>query len=55
MIEKFIKELTELSKKYNVYIKGCGCCSSPILQDKESKVLGGDLNYNEEREVHEYD
>lgn len=27
--EKFIAELTKLTKKYGIAIGGCGCCGSP--------------------------
>lgn len=30
-LEEFLKELTELSNKYKIYIGGCGCCGSPHL------------------------
>lgn len=30
--EEFLKELSKLSKKYNIYIDGCGCCGSPFLE-----------------------
>ncbi len=33
-VNKFLQELTELSKKYNIYIGGCGCCGSPFLIDE---------------------
>ena len=32
-IEVFLHELTGLCKKYDIYIKGCGCCGSPWLED----------------------
>lgn len=32
-VKEFLKELTELCDKYNIYIKGCGCCGSPWLED----------------------
>jgi len=31
-VEKFLEELTELSKKHGVTIWGCGCCGSPWLE-----------------------
>lgn len=30
-IKGFLEELTILSKKYEAYIRGCGCCDSPDL------------------------
>lgn len=32
-IEVFLHELTGLCAKYDIYIKGCGCCGSPWLED----------------------
>lgn len=32
-INHFLKELAYLSKKYNLYIEGCGCCESPYIRD----------------------
>lgn len=31
IINDFLNKLTELSKKYNIRIGGCGCCGSPWL------------------------
>jgi hypothetical protein len=36
----FLQELTELSKKYNIYIGGCGCCDSPYLLDEPGETDG---------------
>jgi len=49
-IEKFLKELTELSEKYNVYIGGYGCCGSPYIYNNQSKnrALGESLCYEED-------
>jgi hypothetical protein len=33
-VKKFLKELTNLSKKYKISISGCGCCGSPYLNTK---------------------
>ena len=38
---KFLKELTELTKKYGIAIEGCGCCSSPYLIKKPKAQLDG--------------
>jgi hypothetical protein len=27
--DEFLRELSELSRKYNISIIGCGCCGSP--------------------------
>lgn len=37
--EKFLTELTELSKKHGIVIHGCGCCGSPWLDElKENET-----------------
>lgn len=30
-LEKLLEELSNISKKYDLYIDGCGCCGSPSL------------------------
>ena len=53
-VMEFLKELTELTKKYNVYIGGCGCCGSPFLfrdgsdPNDGSIFLGKDLGFDDE-------
>ena len=43
----FLKELSDLTKKYNIEIGGCGCCGSPYLNDLETgETLGEELGYN---------
>ena len=32
--EGFLRELTELSRKYGLYIGGCGCCGSPWVSTR---------------------
>ena len=32
-VDAFLHELTTLCEKYDIYIKGCGCCGSPWLED----------------------
>lgn len=44
----FVKELTELSKKYGVYISGCGCCDSPYLTNEKQWCTEGELQWNNE-------
>ena len=36
-VEGFLEELFALSIKYNIEIKGCGCCGSPYLEEIEKK------------------
>lgn len=43
-LENFLKELSDLSKKYDLWIKGCGCCGSPwIYDDKYCTTCADDL------------
>lgn len=35
--QEFLKELTNLSHKYKIFVDGCGCCGSPSLEDFEGK------------------
>lgn len=44
-MQEFLKELTELSKKYGIGIGGYECCSSPFLYDmKTGKIIATDLD-----------
>jgi len=47
---KFLKKLTELTRKTGIGISGCGCCGSPYLfeiRDKEnSKYIVGKYDDN---------
>lgn len=31
-LDAFLGELAELSRKYNIVIRGCGCCESPWIE-----------------------
>ena len=42
-LDKFLEELSVLTKKYGIEIGGCGCCGSPYLVDRHE---GTDLCYN---------
>ena len=46
--DKFLSELTELSKKYKVVVSGCGCCGSPYLVDIEQHECEGHYSQEEE-------
>lgn len=36
--DRFLKELTALTRRYKIDIGGCGCCGSPFLTDiKDTK------------------
>lgn len=35
----FLIELTELSRKHNIVITGCGCCGSPNVVERDCSNL----------------
>ena len=49
--DTFVKELGELTKKYDIEIWGCGCCGSPSLFDlkNEKATISEDLAWNDEK------
>lgn len=49
--DKFLEELTELTKKYGIEIGGCGCCGSPWLNDMIScEFLGEKLYFDRNKQ-----
>ena len=44
----FLQELTALSDKYEIYIKGCGCCGSPWLEDLKSGNSYDNLSFGKD-------
>lgn len=46
--QEFLKELSELSKKYNIYIGGCGCCGSPYLYKKSGQTIHAMLEFSKQ-------
>ena len=51
--ELFLKELGELSKKYGLYIGGCGCCGSPFVirvHEGVKEVVAENLEWDFEKE-----
>lgn len=46
--QEFLKELSELSKKYNIYIGGCGCCGSPYLYKKSGQIIHAMLEFSKQ-------
>lgn len=43
--QEFLDELTALSKKYDLWIGGCGCCESPYILNRppNKQIAGGKL------------
>lgn len=55
-LDKFLEELSALTKKYGIEIGGCGCCGSPYLVDlNEGNKIGTDLCYNTFEEAYTVD
>ena len=52
-LEIFLKELAELTKKYNIAIRGCGCCGSPYIDDFEKEFDGENLYFDKEKQIYE--
>lgn len=38
--DKFLEELSELSRKHKFVIGGCGCCGSPFINTYDEDVDG---------------
>jgi hypothetical protein len=43
--EKFLEELSELTRKYGITIGGCGCCGSPWLMEMEDGETDSEYRY----------
>jgi len=46
--KEFLKELSELTRKYRIAIGGCGCCGSPFLisfDEREGEYDNPDFEY----------
>lgn len=56
MLEEFLKELTELTKKHGLAIGGCGCCGSPFIYEvkDKNKEPATDLIWDEKLEKYTY-
>ena len=52
-LEEFLKELAQLTQKYGLAIKGCGCCGSPWIDDFKGEIDAEDLGYC--KETQKYD
>ena len=44
-LSNFLKELAELTIKYDLEITGCGCCGSPYLVDNKEEYDVEDLEF----------
>ena len=51
-LEIFLKELAELTKKYNISIRDCGCCGSPYIDDFENEFDGDNLCFDKEKQIY---
>lgn len=48
MLDKFLEELAELTKKHGLAIGGCGCCGSPfIFKTSDDREVAERLEYDE--------
>lgn len=45
-LEKFLRDLSELSEAYDLWIGGCGCCGSPYIMKGNGEVIGNELKVN---------
>lgn len=45
-VEKFLRDLTALSKAYDLWIGGCGCCGSPYIMKGNGDVIADELKVN---------
>ena len=54
-LENFLKELAKLTKKYNIAIRGCGCCGSPYIDDFQKEFDGEDLYFDKEKQIYKLD
>ena len=51
-LKAFLRDLTRLSKRHNLFIGGCGCCSSPYVWRK-GPAVGNDLSWNRDAKRYE--
>lgn len=49
-VDDFLKELGELSKKYGIWIAGCGDCGSPWLEEPTGPAMNNYLMPSEDYE-----
>lgn len=53
-LEAFLRELSRLSRKYGVFIRGCGCCGSPEAYDEENGVGVYELTFDRRAGQYKY-
>jgi hypothetical protein len=54
-LDKFLKELSDTSKKYGIYVTGCGCCGSPYLSTSHESIYSGRaLHWDKKKETYVY-
>ena len=46
-LDRFLEELSELSKKYSLEIRGCGCCGSPWIEAMNSFEVFENLTFKD--------
>lgn len=49
-LKEFLRELSELTQKYELEIGGCGCCGSPWVCDFECTFYKDGLSYDHEKQ-----
>lgn len=47
-LKGFLRDLSRLSRRYGMYIGGCGCCGSPYLARKNGDVVSKELSWKTE-------
>lgn len=50
-LDAFLKELSDLTRKYGFIIGGCGCCGSPWVES--DKFSADHLGYDYEKQEYE--
>lgn len=46
--DEFLVELSKLSKKYGIYVGGCGCCGSPFLENERGTPVAINVMFDRE-------